>query len=40
MWNTDLGITSYAPYLNFVLAIILHVLQSFTAEISEIYSSH
>lgn len=40
MWNTDLGISSYAPYLNFVLAIILHVLQCFTAELSEIYTSH
>lgn len=40
MWNTDLGISSYAPYLNFVFTIILHVLQCFTAEISEIYSSH
>lgn len=40
MWNIDLGISSYAPYLNFVFAIILRVLQCFTAEISEIYSSH
>lgn len=40
MWNTDLGISSYAPYLNFVFAIILHVLHCFTAEISEIYTSH
>lgn len=40
MWNTDLGISSYAPYLNFVFTIILRVLQCFTAEISGIYSSH
>lgn len=40
MWNTDLGISSYVPYLNFVFVIILHVLQCFSAEISEIYTSH
>lgn len=40
MWNTNLGISSYVPYLNFVFVVILHVLQCFTAEISEIYTSH
>jgi len=40
MWNTNLGIYSYFPYLNFVFIIILHVLQCFTAEISEMYTSH
>lgn len=40
MWNTNLGISSYVPYLNFVFVIILHVLQCFTAEISQIYPSH
>lgn len=40
MWNTNLGISSYIPYLNFVFVVILHVLQCFTAEISEIYTSH
>lgn len=36
-WNTNLGVSSYMSYLNFVFVIILHLLLCFTAQISDIY---